>query len=96
MLKRYEVRPQKVTVLGRSLQGYRQEHLWDAWERYLHPLDPERTELAELPESTTAPEQATVPKVPDFQLPGRACPKCNGEGCGWCGEWKPASEISKE
>lgn len=94
MLKRYEVRPQKVTVGGRSLQGYRREHLWDAWERYLRPLDPERTEFAELPESTTAPERATVPEVPqvpDFQLPGRACRKCDGEGCGWCGEFNPAS-----
>lgn len=35
MLRRYGVKPRKVKVDGRSLQGYRHEHLWDAWQRYL-------------------------------------------------------------
>jgi len=39
MLKPYAVRSVKVNVGGRSLQGYRREHLWDAWQRYL-PGDP--------------------------------------------------------
>lgn len=37
MLRPYGVKPTKVKVNGRSLQGYRREALWDAWERYLPP-----------------------------------------------------------
>jgi hypothetical protein len=36
-LKKYSVNPTKVKVDGQSLQGYRREHLWDAWNRYLAP-----------------------------------------------------------
>jgi Protein of unknown function (DUF3631) len=38
MLKRYGVSSLKVKVAGRALQGYRREHLWDAWVRYLSPV----------------------------------------------------------
>jgi hypothetical protein len=38
MLKKYAVSSVKVKVDGRSLQGYRREHLWDAWTRYLSPV----------------------------------------------------------
>ena len=37
MLKRYGVQSIRVKVDGLSLQGYRREHLWDAWQRYLLP-----------------------------------------------------------
>ncbi len=36
-LRQYEVAPVKVKVDGRALKGYRREHLWDAWQRYLPP-----------------------------------------------------------
>jgi len=54
MLKPYGVHSVKVTVNGRSLQGYRREHLWDAWVRYLSPL-PAQVELPELPEPIAQP-----------------------------------------
>lgn len=38
MLRPYGVKPTKVKVNGRALQGYRRDALWDAWERYLPPL----------------------------------------------------------
>lgn len=49
MLKPYNVASLKVTVLGRSLQGYRREHLWDPWQRYLPPesAPPECLEFSE-------------------------------------------------
>jgi hypothetical protein len=52
MLSKYSIRPTKVTVGGRSLQGYRRETLHDAWLRYLPPLSPTpgHPELPELPE----------------------------------------------
>jgi hypothetical protein len=92
MLKRYGVSPQKVTIEGRSLQGYRREHLWDAWHRYLPPA----SAGAELPElSTVASGNAIppVPQVPPLRIPKRACLKCDGNGCDWCGEWKSVGET---
>ena len=35
ILKQYAVSPIKVKVDGKALQGYRREHLYDAWSRYL-------------------------------------------------------------
>jgi hypothetical protein len=49
MLKPYGVKSTKVNVGGRSLQGYRREQLWDAWQRYL-PAD---TAQPEPPEPTS-------------------------------------------
>ena len=63
LLKPYGVNSMKVTIHGRSLQGYRREHLWDAWARYLSPL-PGKAELVELPESASVPP---VPQIPDFR-----------------------------
>jgi hypothetical protein len=54
MLSKYGIRPQKVTVGGRSLQGYRRESLYDAWQRYLPPL----------PSSSGDPE---YPESPEFE-----------------------------
>lgn len=50
ILKRYGVSSVKVKVESRSLKGYRREHLWDAWTRYL-PAD---TAQGEPEEPTTA------------------------------------------
>ena len=49
ILKPYNVSSTKVTISGRSLQGYRREHLWDQWQRYLPPApaQPELTEFVE-------------------------------------------------
>jgi len=45
-LRQYEIRSVKVKEHGKALQGYRREHLWDAFERYLSPI----SECAEPPE----------------------------------------------
>ncbi|SFO14646.1 Protein of unknown function [Actinomadura madurae] len=37
MLKPYGINSIKVKVSGQALQGYRREHLYDAWSRYLRP-----------------------------------------------------------
>jgi hypothetical protein len=63
MLKPYGASSQKVTIHGRSLQGYRRELLWDAWTRYLSP-EPAQAELPELPESTKPNGAASVPRIP--------------------------------
>jgi hypothetical protein len=59
MLRKYEVHSVKVKVGGVALQGYRREHLNDAWQRYL-PLSPKEAEHMEL----TEPKLAGVPEVP--------------------------------
>ena len=64
MLKKYDVHSQKVKVDGRALQGYRREHLWDAWQRYLPPLSPKEEEPVEPVEPARA-EVPGVPQVPD-------------------------------
>jgi hypothetical protein len=46
MLKPYGISSTKVKVRGAALQGYRREHLHDAWSRYL-PSSPARAEPAE-------------------------------------------------
>jgi hypothetical protein len=40
-LRQYEVTPVTVKVEGRALRGYRREHLWDSWQRYLNPAPAE-------------------------------------------------------
>ncbi len=76
MLKRYSVSSLKVKVGGRALQGYRREHLWDAWTRYLSPVpaQAEPVELAVLPginEPSLVPEVPEAPhKVPDKATAG--------------------------
>jgi hypothetical protein len=59
MLKKYDVHSIKVKVAGSSLQGYRREHLHDAWQRYLpsthfpkgaEPAEPVEPGAAEVPE----------------------------------------------
>lgn len=78
MLRRYGVVVTKVKFNGRSLRGYRQEDLWDAWNRYL-PAQPGGTEPAEpeeptgfreqrqaVQDETAVPHQSRVPE-PDHQ-----------------------------
>jgi hypothetical protein len=61
MLKKFDINSIKVKVGGISLQGYRREHLWDAWQRYLPstplPKEAEPTEPRE-------PQCSPVPQVP--------------------------------
>jgi len=69
-LRQYEVLSVKVKVEGRALQGYRREHLWDTWNRYLtptpqeaeppEPAEPCRSEApTEVPDAGEVPEPAT-------------------------------------
>jgi hypothetical protein len=64
MLKRYGVSSQKVKVSGRALQGYRREHLWDAWTRYLSPVSAQ-AEPAEPAVLLGINDAFLVPKVPE-------------------------------
>jgi hypothetical protein len=55
LLDPYEIAPVKVKTDGRAVQGYRAEHLADAWTRYLPPPVPTGTQPAEPPEPETPP-----------------------------------------
>lgn len=66
MLNRYGVKPQKVTINGRSLQGYRRASLWECWQRYLPSAGSAEAELPELPESTRLPDGDAVPEIPEW------------------------------
>lgn len=67
MLRQYEVKSTKVKVAGKSLQGYRREDMWEAWERYAPP--PTSPAEVEPPEPSDAAPRNSVPdgilKVPD-------------------------------
>ena len=68
LLRPYNISSIKVKIGGRALQGYRREHLWDAWTRYLPSVVPAGAE----PPEPMAPEGGgpllsvpEVPQVPD-------------------------------
>lgn len=64
-LNQYEVASKKVKIDGKSLQGYRAEDLWDAWERYC-PSPRQETEPAEPPEPRRSEPSDQVPF--DFEV----------------------------
>ena len=66
-LAAYEVRSTKVKIEGRPVQGYRREHLWDAWQRYLPPVSasPGPVEPPELCWSETFDEVPDDDEVPE-------------------------------
>jgi len=76
-LAAYEVRSTKVKIDGRPVQGYRREHLWDAWQRYVpltsaspEPVEPPEQARSEtrdqVPEANQVPEPASEPE-PDHR-----------------------------
>lgn len=69
-LHQYEVSSVKVKVDGKPLQGYRREHLWDAWTRYL-PVLSEQAEPTEPSEPTRSEHPSAVPhaeQVPELAI----------------------------
>ena len=72
MLAKYGVKPAKIRIGTRVLQGYRRADLWDAWMRYL-PTSSSSPENPEHPEqeashprvSTAEATHGVVPDVPD-------------------------------
>jgi hypothetical protein len=71
MLKPYGIHSLKVWADGRALQGYRREHLHDAWVRYLSPL-PGNPEGAEGPHSERATDLPDLPYIPETRTPESA------------------------
>jgi hypothetical protein len=75
LLAPYDVEVTKVKVGGRSLQGYRADHLADAWARYLPSADdPDGSGGSGTPADGGNPENTLwpaevpqVPEVPDLQ-----------------------------
>lgn len=75
-LNQYEVSSTKVKIGNASVRGYRREHLWDAWERYVapnsgdmeppEPLEPTRSE-----DSLLVPDLVAVPE-PGWQAEPKA------------------------
>ena len=89
LLEKYEIRSVKIKYEGRPLQGYRREHLWDAWQRYLAatPAEPEPPEPAEprqqrrgLPADFRVPANSRVPELPP--VCGTAKPALEKESSG--------------
>jgi hypothetical protein len=78
LLRRYEVRPQKIRVGDKTLQGYKLEDLHDVWLRYLPSVGPETAEQAEQKE-LAAPNVPNVPDVPDNWPPERAFRKSRSD-----------------
>jgi len=76
MLRRYEVTSTKVKIAKVSLQGYRREHLWPVWERYLSSVSaqPEPPEPPEPPRSEDLFGVPDADRVPD----GNGTPDPNG------------------
>jgi hypothetical protein len=91
ILRPYGVLPIKVTVGGRSLQGYRREYLWDAWTRYL-PIPPSpgsaQPELPELVESTGQKSANAIPGIPEVPEI-REAEGAKEPHCGHCQHFKP-------
>jgi hypothetical protein len=69
ILSQYGVKPQKVKLNGCAFQGYRREHLWDAWVRYLPPSAPAQTEPSEQLEPKPPATDLAVPEVPHVPVP---------------------------
>jgi hypothetical protein len=83
LLDPYDITPAKVKVAGQALQGYRAEHLADAWTRYLPPPDPAEAEPAEPPGTRTTaiarrfcrfrnPRHPAEPRIPPLTSQGSA------------------------
>lgn len=66
-LRQYDIGSVKVKVDGKALQGYRREHMWDAWTRYLAPVaeEAEPVEPAELRRSEAPSEVPHAQQVPE-------------------------------
>ena len=87
-------------VEGRALQGYRREHLWDTWTRYLTPTTPQEAEPpepaepcrseapTEVPDAGEVPEPATGAEPDTLPLtcgvPEVPQVPANGEPCSVC------------
>jgi len=106
MLAKYSIRPTKVTVGGCSLQGYRLEHLWDVWGRYLPPVSsaPAQPELPELPASQAGnhggkpipdviPAADADPELPECPITAAASPVPAIPGIPGIRQAKGASEV---
>ena len=85
LLDKYEVRSKKIKQSGKSLQGYRREHLLDAWHRYLPGTPPE----AEPPEPAEPGTHARAFPA-GFEVPdNRVMPEPSPES----GTAKPSSHM---
>lgn len=96
LLKGYGVAPVKVKADGRSLQGYRREHLWDAWKRYVptRSTNGAQAEPAEPAEPTMGNATSEAPDSDQQPSASRTYSPSNGEcgsegsaGSGWPGAW---------
>lgn len=91
MLRKYDVTSTKIRQGDKTLQGYRREDLWDAWQRYLSdtPAEVEQAEHVEqasidaasrVPDKNNVPEQASEVEhrkpAPDKESSG--CSACSG------------------
>lgn len=84
-LRKYDIKQEPVREYGNLARGYRRIDLEDAWSRYLSPV-PFRECVTNVTAVTKQPEPVTaVTHVTDSQQPNpETCPRCAGEGCGYC------------
>jgi hypothetical protein len=69
-LKPYGIERSTIRVGLATAKGYRREDFHDAWARYLPSLSP-----------LGSPTEESVTSVTS-----ETCPRCDGEGCLWCGK----------
>jgi hypothetical protein len=76
MLRPYGVHSVDVKVDGKALKGYRRDHLYDAWMRYLQPEDTKTDETTATPATPATPlVRDTSPVAPVAPAATPATPK---------------------
>ncbi len=65
LLRPYGIKSRKIKIDGISLQGYRREDLWDAWQRYLPTVESAEAE----PMEPAEPDRTVEPFFTHLEVP---------------------------
>lgn len=82
LLRPYGVKPRNVRIGEGTPKGYARADLHDPWTRYLGSPPNESATCAT--SATFSPPVADVADVADTKGGAQPCPRCDGEGCGYC------------
>jgi len=82
-LRPYDVKRHTIRIGDDVGKGYRADDLHDAWVRYLPPPASDKS-VTSVTMVTDSPDVTHVTDVTDSREPNPTCPRCDGEGCGYC------------